>query len=233
MTTSLPWFCLALLIAWRSRASLQLLALGDDAASAVGLDVDRFRRRLLLVATLLSAVAVTLAGPIALVGLIAPNLLRMAGLTQSSRLLPASALAGALLLALADPAADWLADTSRSMLPLGIATALAGTPLLLWLIGRQSHTVLPAPTPQPQGRRRDQRLVLGMALLAVLFVAMLALQMSPAMLQQAWREPTSFAALLVDLRGPRIGVAMLAGGLLAPAACCCRGWCATRWPARS
>ncbi|WP_374536230.1 iron ABC transporter permease [Chitinimonas taiwanensis] len=214
---SLPWFALAVFLAWRGRQALQLLALGDDAAASVGLDVARFRRRLLLIATLLSAVAVTLAGPIALVGLIAPNLLRLLGLHKPSRLLPAAGLAGALILALADPAADWLADTSRSLLPLGVATALAGTPLLLWLIARQGHRQLPAQVGEALGRRRSLPLLYGLLVLALLLIAALGLRLSPQDWLSAWREPSGLAALLFDLRAPRIAVAMLAGALLAAA----------------
>lgn len=212
---SLPWFLLALALAWRGRRPLQLMALGDDAAAGVGLDVDRFRRRLLLVATLFSAVAVTLAGPVSLVGLIAPNLLRLLGVQRATQLLPASGLVGALLLAIADPAADWLSDTSRSLLPLGVATALAGTPLLLWLIGRQSHTSLPAPTPMPSGRRYPPRRVVGLVAAAALAVAFFGFKLSPAALLEAWRDPSSFSALLFSISAPRVGVAMLAGALLA------------------
>lgn len=215
--TSLPWFVLGVALAWHSRAALQLFALGDDSAASVGLDLQRFRRKLLLVATLLSAVAVTLAGPIALVGLLAPNLLRLAGVRKPRQLLPASALVGALLLGIADPLADWLADTSRSMLPLGVMTALAGTPLLLWLIARQSHYSLPPATPQvsSSGMRRNGLMVFGIAFAALLLVSLLGLQMAPSTLLEAWRDPSGFSALLFDLRGSRLSVALLAGGLLA------------------
>ena len=214
VTGGLPWFMLATAMAWRNRNQLQLLALGDDSAASVGLNVDRLRRRLLLIASLLSAVAMTLAGPLGLVGLLAPNLLRLAGISQPARLLPGAGLTGALLRAFADPLADWLGDTSRSLLPLGVATAVAGTPLLLWLIGKQASAGLPVPTRFPDSRPPfPHASFLTLAILPP--VALLGLQLTPDQLLDGWRNPSSLAGLLFDLRGPRVGVAMLAGTLLA------------------
>jgi iron complex transport system permease protein len=214
---SLPWFALAAGLAWRDRRGLQLLALGDDAAAAAGLAIARFRRGQLLWATLLAAVAVTLAGPIALVGLIAPNLLRRAGLRHESILLPASALAGALLLAWVDPLADWLASTSRSTLPLGAATALIGTPVLLWLIRRQGRLSLPPVALSTPWTSHAPSWLPGALMITTLAAMLAGLRLSPANLVDAWQAPDSLAATLVNLRAPRLATAMLAGALLASA----------------
>lgn len=213
--TVLPWFLLACVLAWRYRAALPLLALGDDSAASLGLDVGRSRRRLLLVATLLSAVAVTLAGPVALVGLMAPNLLRLAGLQHPRRLLPASALAGAILLALADPIADWLADTSRSLLPLGVATALAGTPLLLWLIGRQGHLSLPPPAATAWQPYCHARRTASWLLPLCLLLLCVAPGVSFTQYVQAWQQPDALADWWLTLRLPRVLLAAGCGALLA------------------
>lgn len=105
---------------------LDVLALGGDAAAGLGLDVDRAARRMYLVAALLAAATVSVAGLVGFVGLIVPHLVRSAALGRHRPLLGGSALAGAVLVIVA----DLLARTLRAPveLPLGAITALAGVP---------------------------------------------------------------------------------------------------------
>jgi len=108
---------------------LDLLALGEEPAAALGVDFDRAARRTFLIASWLAAATVSAAGLIGFVGLIVPNLARALGARQHRSMLVLSALCGAALLV----AADLLARTMRSPaeLPLGAVTALVGVPFFL------------------------------------------------------------------------------------------------------
>lgn len=111
---------------------LDVLALGDRAAGHVGIDVARLRVLALLLATLLTAGAVSYAGLIGFVGLVVPHIIRTVAGPSNVVLLPASALGGAALIVLADTAARSIIDFAD--LPIGIFTALVGGPTLFILL---------------------------------------------------------------------------------------------------
>lgn len=115
---------------------LNVLARGELAAGALGVSVTRLRLILYLVASLLTATAVTIAGSVGFVGLVIPHLLRLLGLTDHRRLLPAAVLAGGSLLMLADTVARSL--LAPQQLPVGVITALLGVPVFLYLLHRQA-----------------------------------------------------------------------------------------------
>ena len=108
---------------------LDLLALGEEPAAALGVDVDRSARRAFLLASWLAAATVAAAGLIGFIGLVVPNLARAFGARRHRAMILMSALYGAALLV----AADLLARTLRppSELPLGAVTALVGVPFFL------------------------------------------------------------------------------------------------------
>lgn len=129
-----PCALLGLLIApWYAR-QLDLLALGERPARHLGVDVERLRLTLILVVALLTAAAVAVAGVITFVGLLVPHLLRMAVGPGHRFLVPASALGGAVVLLGADLAARTVAEPAE--LPLGVLTALLGSPFFFWLLRR-------------------------------------------------------------------------------------------------
>jgi iron complex transport system permease protein len=117
----------ALLIAWARQ--IDILALGDDAAAGLGLDVERAARRVYLTASLLAAATVAAAGLVGFVGLIVPHLARAAGWRTHRPLLAGSALGGALLVVVADVAARTVRAPAE--LPLGAVTAVLGVPFFL------------------------------------------------------------------------------------------------------
>jgi iron complex transport system permease protein len=118
----------------RHAQSLNALLLGEAEAGHLGVDVERLKRHLLLLVVLATATSVALAGLIGFVGLLVPHLIRLRAGPDHRLLLPASALAGALLLTLADASArQFLAPAE---LPIGIVTALLGGPCFLWLLVR-------------------------------------------------------------------------------------------------
>ncbi|MFJ5611874.1 FecCD family ABC transporter permease [Streptomyces sp. NPDC093221] len=113
---------------------LDLLALGERQAKHLGVDVERMRIAVILIVALLTAAAVAVAGIVAFVGLVVPHLLRMAAGPGHRFLVPGSALGGALVLVAADLAARTLASPAE--LPLGVLTALVGSPFFFWLLRR-------------------------------------------------------------------------------------------------
>ncbi|MFB8775353.1 FecCD family ABC transporter permease [Streptomyces broussonetiae] len=130
----LPCAALGLGLAPLYARRLDLLALGDRPARHLGVDVERLRIRLILIVALLTAAAVSVSGVIGFVGLVVPHLLRMVAGPGHRFLVPGSALGGAVVLLAADLAARTLAAPAE--LPLGVLTALVGSPFFFWLLRR-------------------------------------------------------------------------------------------------
>ncbi|MGW1018069.1 FecCD family ABC transporter permease [Streptomyces niveus] len=130
----LPCALLGLAVAPFYARKLDLLALGERPARHLGVDVERLRVVLVLVVALLTAAAVAVAGIITFVGLLVPHLLRMANGPGHRFLVPGSALGGALVLVAGDLAARTVATPAE--LPLGVLTALFGSPFFFWLLRR-------------------------------------------------------------------------------------------------
>jgi iron complex transport system permease protein len=116
--------------------SLDVLLLGERHAEALGVDVKSLRQRLLLLASAVTALAVTAAGTIGFVGLVIPHLMRLLFGSLHKMVLPASAIGGGLLLVLADSAARTVIAPAE--LPVGILTAIIGVPVFLWLLLKRS-----------------------------------------------------------------------------------------------
>ncbi|MGB5177354.1 MAG: iron ABC transporter permease [Gammaproteobacteria bacterium] len=138
-TAGLLVLAIGLLLAIAIGRSLNIFTHGEQTAAALGISVVPLRRFLYLLASLLSATAVTLAGSIGFVGLIVPHMLRLAGVRDHRLLLPAAALLGGSLLIIADTLARTL--LAPRQLPVGVLTALVGVPLFLLLLhhGRDVH----------------------------------------------------------------------------------------------
>ncbi|MDD3449836.1 MAG: iron ABC transporter permease [Gammaproteobacteria bacterium] len=116
---------------------LNLLARGDLQAGALGVAVQPLRLRLYVLASLLTAGAVALAGSVGFVGLVVPHLLRLLGATDHRVLMPAAVLLGGILLTLADTLAR--TAIAPQQLPVGVVTALVGVPVFLYLLRRESR----------------------------------------------------------------------------------------------
>lgn len=128
-----------LIICFGLGRSLNVLAHGARVASTLGVGVDSLHRAIYLLASILTASAVTLAGSIGFVGLIVPHMLRLLGIRDHRLLLPAAVLLGGSLLVIADTLARTL--LAPRQLPVGILTAMIGVPLFLLLLhhGRTLH----------------------------------------------------------------------------------------------
>lgn len=116
---------------------LNILVHGDDKARSLGVAVTALRIRLYILASLLTAVAVTVAGNVGFVGLLVPHLVRLVAGNDHRILLPAAVLLGATLLAVADTLARTIAAPLQ--LPVGVVTALIGVPLFLYLLRRTGN----------------------------------------------------------------------------------------------
>ncbi len=116
---------------------LNILARGELQAMALGITTGALSLAVYVVASLLTASAVTLAGSVGFVGLIAPHLIRLLGATDHRSLLPCAVLLGGSLVLSADTLARTL--LAPQQLPVGIITALLGVPLFLYLLSRRAR----------------------------------------------------------------------------------------------
>jgi iron complex transport system permease protein len=120
-----------LLLAAQARL-LNALLVGDETAAGLGINVERWRRILLVVASALTGVMVSVSGAIGFVGLVVPHATRLLVGGDHRRLVVAAAVAGATFLVLADLVARLLLNPRE--LPIGVVTALVGTPTFLALM---------------------------------------------------------------------------------------------------
>ncbi|MFC9756191.1 FecCD family ABC transporter permease [Streptomyces sp. NPDC056921] len=123
-----------LLLQARARG-LNALLMGDETAAGLGIDVARLRRELFAVTSLLTGVLVAVSGAIAFVALMVPHACRLVVGGDHRRLLPVSALFGALLLVVVDIVCRTAMDTQE--LPVGVVTSLIGAPALLYLLNER------------------------------------------------------------------------------------------------
>ncbi len=114
-------------------STVNLIALGDDHAEKLGIDLFRWNLLILVGASLLTALAVTLAGTIGFVGLLVPHLLRRLMGADHRQLLPLAAIIGGAFLIFSDAIARTLLAQE---LPVGVVTAFVGSPYFLWLLRR-------------------------------------------------------------------------------------------------
>ncbi len=126
---------LSLAVTWPAARALNVMVQGDLSARALGVPVASLRRLAYFVASACAAAAVTTAGSIGFVGLVAPHLTRLMLGADHRLMLPGAALTGGALLT----AADTLARTALAptQLPVGAITAVIGVPLFLFLLARR------------------------------------------------------------------------------------------------
>ncbi|MFW9991816.1 MAG: FecCD family ABC transporter permease [Candidatus Odinarchaeota archaeon] len=118
--------------------SLNLLLLGEETARYRGLDAQKIQKVLLILSSLITGVAVAFTGVIGFVGLIIPHVMRLITGPDHRVLLPISALWGASFLIIADVIAKTIIYPTE--LPVGIITALCGTPFFLYLLRKRKTT---------------------------------------------------------------------------------------------
>jgi ABC-type Fe3+-siderophore transport system permease subunit len=212
-------------------AKLDILALGDDTASVLGVRVRRTRVWITLVTVLLSAAAVTVAGPVGFVGLVAPVLVRLIaplvpGLMRHRVLLPLSGLAGILVVIASDVVLRAILGGQAGVeIPTGIMTMLVGAIVLVWLARRFRDS---GPSRQQAGgaggglRTLHTFWIVTSSLVVLLMAALVfAMLAGDAFLRTGdivnWLNGRSGRAItfVLDTRFPRVLSAILCGAALA------------------
>ncbi|CAL9355652.1 siderophore ABC transporter permease CdtC [Streptomyces sp. enrichment culture] len=204
------------------------LALGDDAARGLGVPVRATRVTVVVLAALLSAAAVTLAGPIGFVGLCAPALVRplarrFRGFARSRTALPAAALTGAALVLGSDVLLRAVVSADRSVsVPTGVVTSLVGAVFLVAMALRVRDT---AGAGAPDRLRIPSRAVF-LATVAVLVVVLVGLVIAAVLVGDSklllgdvvnWAQGRAgrTVSFVLDTRVPRVLAALGAGAALA------------------
>lgn len=129
-----PLAVIGIAVSFARSRSMDLLALGERSARHLGVDVERLRLQLMIAVAVLTASAVAVSGIVLFVGLVIPHIVRMLVGPGHRVLLPASVLAGALIVVVADLVARTVAAPAE--VPLGVLTALAGSPVFFVLLRR-------------------------------------------------------------------------------------------------
>ncbi|GAA1614038.1 iron ABC transporter permease [Actinoplanes couchii] len=229
-TRAAPVVIVTLIAALLLARRLDVLGLGDDTAASLGVPVQTTRIFAVLCAVLLTSISVTLAGPIAFVGLAAPVVVRLAAarigaLNRHVFLIPAAGLAGALLVLLADAVLRAVMGAqAAASIPTGIPTSLLGAVVIVLLALRLRDVGNTREAPRAQVAVRSRRRFLTVtitaaALLTGAFVAGLLsgtrwLRTGDIML---WLQGTApnLIDLALDDRAPRVAAAVVAGAALA------------------
>ncbi|SDK05799.1 iron complex transport system permease protein [Sediminibacillus albus] len=222
---SLPFIIVGLCGVFFIASQLDIFRLGEDVASSLGQNVGRLRLISLLIAVFLTAVTVSVVGPIGFVGLIAPHLLKLIGFRSHYLLVAGSFIWGANVLLGADVLAR-IIDTSFSELPVGSITALIGAPWLIWLVlnkrnrqyGDKQTGVLAGSVRLPFSSRLLLP-ILVILLAGAIFIGLTAgnygIQIADSISAVMGNGNEFLRNMIVNLRLPRLLVAALSGALLA------------------
>ena len=135
---SLSAICLftGFLIIYAQARKLNLIVQGEETALHLGVNIEHTKQLLLIVTSLITAVAVSMAGIIGFIGIMVPHMMRLVFGSDHRLLLPASALFGASFLVIADTLARLVLAPAE--LPVGVITALCGAPYFIFLLKRKS-----------------------------------------------------------------------------------------------
>ncbi|MET7867317.1 iron ABC transporter permease [Micromonospora taraxaci] len=211
---------------------LDILALGDDTATVLGLDVRRTRLTVMVLAVLLSAAAVTLTGPVGFVGLCAPVIVRLLapvvpGVHRHRVLLPLSGIAGVIIVLGSDVLLRAAMGGQAGVdIPTGVVTTLLGAAILIWLARRHRDA---GPTRRPPGGHAAVRSAAFhrgvVAITAVVTISAVTVGMlvgdTWVLLGDVvnWINGSTGPAytFVLDQRWPRVAAAVLAGAALAVA----------------
>jgi iron complex transport system permease protein len=133
----LPFFIPSVLLLLSTGNNLNYLSLGDDTAVSSGVNIQKTTVFVFLGASLLTATSVSMAGPVAFIGLISPHVLRLLKINNYRQLLPLSALFGGGFLVLSDLVARTI--IAPQQIPVGVITSLLGGPFFLFILLRKTN----------------------------------------------------------------------------------------------
>jgi iron complex transport system permease protein len=128
------YLAIACMLVYAQSWTLNVMTLGEETALQLGIKVERTKRRLFMLGSLITATAVSLSGMIGFVGLIVPHVGRMLVGPDHRLLLPIAGLLGSALLMIADTLARSIIAPVE--LPVGVVTALTGAPWFIYVRGR-------------------------------------------------------------------------------------------------
>ena len=132
-----PIVLLAVLFLWTQSRMLNLMLLGDESALTLGTDLHIYRQIYLLVSSLIVGFVVYAAGMVGFVGLVVPHVIRMLVGTDHKKLIPVSALTGAIFLVIADGLCRVIIP--RTELPIGILISIIGAPCFVYLMIKKTY----------------------------------------------------------------------------------------------
>ncbi|MBN1358485.1 iron chelate uptake ABC transporter family permease subunit [Candidatus Bathyarchaeota archaeon] len=138
----LPFIIIGIILAYFYARDLNLLAMGEETAHHLGLNVERTKQILLVLASLITAAAVSICGLIGFVGLMIPHLTRLVIGPDHRILFPTSTIIGAIFLVICDDLARVVATPFASTLeiPVGIVTMLFGAPFFIFLLKKKKQS---------------------------------------------------------------------------------------------
>lgn len=134
-----PYILVGIVAIWLFARPLNVMQLDEEQAQQLGVDVEKVKLYLLVIATLITAAAVCFCGVIGFVGIIVPHVVRIVWGPDHRFLLPLATFAGASFLILADTAARSL--LSPTEIPIGVITAFLGAPFFLYLLYQKKRMV--------------------------------------------------------------------------------------------
>jgi iron complex transport system permease protein len=226
-----PLVLLAILAAMLAGSHLDLLRLGDDTASSLGVHVRRTRLIAVVCSLLMAACAVTVAGPIGFVGLAAPVIARQIAqripvLLAHRILIPFSALCGALVIVGADLAVRAVLGAEKSIeIPVGVTTTLLGAGVMVWLARSATSAGSESRPAILHGAANRSRIAfalivgaLAAASIAALVVGMLSgdtMLLGGDLVNWIAGKTGASYTWIIDQRYPRVLAAILAGAALA------------------
>lgn len=126
------------LLLWSQYRALNILLMGDEAAVTLGIPIEAYRKLLIVLTALITAVLVSICGAIGFIGWMVPHIVRLTFGSDHKIVLPVCALTGAIFLVWADVCAREIIAPEE--LPIGIVTALCGGPFFLWLLRRSRYS---------------------------------------------------------------------------------------------
>lgn len=132
---TLPLICLGTVATYLYARDLNILALGEETAQNLGVDVEKVKKLLLVFASLITAAAVSISGLIAFIGLVIPHITRIIIGPDHRILLPTSIIVGATFLVICDAVARVIVPANE--VPVGIITALSGGPFFIFLLRKK------------------------------------------------------------------------------------------------
>lgn len=201
---SLPTVLLLLL--QRPLSSLQF---GDNVATSLGVNIKQIKLLCLSLSIFITAAVVSEVGIIGFVGIVAPAISRMLGVRSLAKQILSSGVIGGGILLLVDLLIQPFSGVGGELLPTGAMTALLGAPFLLWLLQRTKlHSELKTRSEHVENFKHVSTSKVLIAMALILFLVC-AVSITLGKNQQGWSFDLDQS--LLDLRLPRVQVALLAG----------------------